>query len=110
MSPPRPEDLNVLYDAALEFGENFRRPVVELAAERLPHLPPEERERLAGAVTQCRADVEDHIVGMYATYGDSWPDHAKDEAHDWIAEHFPWMSEENISHGISQGVYFAWHG
>ena len=110
MSTPSPEDLNVLYDAALEFGENFRRPVVELAAERLPHLEAEEQGELARLVTSCRAAVEEHIAEVYETYGDQWPDSAKLDAHDWIAESFPWMTDDNISHGISQGVYFAWHG
>jgi hypothetical protein len=50
VTEPAAEDLNVLYDASLEFGENWRRPVAGLAAERLPHLGPEDRAVLAGRV------------------------------------------------------------
>jgi hypothetical protein len=110
MNPPTPEDLNVLYDAALEFGENWRRPLVELASERLPHLTAQQRDDLAEIVSTCRADIEEHVAELYETYGDLWPDRAKREARDWIVDHFPWMNDANIDHGISQGVYYAWHG
>ena len=53
MPAPTAADLNVLYDASLEFGENWRRPIVE---------------------------------------------------------RYPWISEENLSHAIAQGVYYVWHG
>jgi hypothetical protein len=110
MTAHSPEDLNVLYDAALEFGENFRRPVVELAAERLPLLPTDVRSELADLVERTRTEVELHIEGEYARYGDAWPDEAKVAVHDWITDQYPWMDERNVSHAISQGVYFAWHG
>ena len=103
-------DLNVLYDAALEFGENFRRPIPDLAAERLPALGDSERSSLAEAVELCRRDIELHIEEEYARYGDDWPDDAKTAVHDWITERYPWMDEHNVQHAISQGVYFAWHG
>ena len=105
-----PEDLNVLYDAALEFGENFRRPIVELAAERLPQLSSDVRLDMADLLERARREIELHIEHEYAKYGDAWPDEAKVAVHDWITDYYPWMDERNVSHAISQGVYFAWHG
>ena len=84
MSEPLAADLNVLYDA--------------------------ERVELVATVSACRAAIEERIAEMYGRYGDLWSANAKREAHDWVADRFPWMSEENVGHGIAQGVYYAWHG
>jgi hypothetical protein len=103
-------DLNVLYDASLEFGENWRRPISELAAERVPHLDPEDRASLVGLVETCRREVEAHIEEVYGVHGDSWPSDVEPAVRAWILQRFPWMSEANLSHAISQGVSYAWHG
>jgi hypothetical protein len=110
VADPAAEDLNVLYDAALEFGENWRRPVDELAAERLPHLDEDDRAVLVGLVTACRQQVETHIEEVYAVHGDDWPSDVEPAVREWILDRFPWMTEANLSHAISQGVYYAWHG
>ncbi len=55
-------DLNALYSASLEFGANWRRPLDQLAAERLPHRPEPELAELVGAISSCRGAIEDHIL------------------------------------------------
>jgi len=107
---PTADDLNVLYDASLEFGENWRRPIAELAVQRLPHIGPDDRAVLVDAVERCRRDVESRVEEQYNRYGDSWPSDAEPEVRQWVTERYPWMSEQNLSHAIAQGVYYAWHG
>ena len=101
-------DLNALYDAALELGENWRRPVAELAAERLPHRSAEERADLARTVEACRTAVEAHVASVYTE--DATAGAAMEAASRWVAEQYPWMTPENVQHGVSQGGYYAWHG
>ncbi|MGO4604590.1 hypothetical protein [Terrabacter sp. 2YAF2] len=48
----------MLFDAALEFGDDWRRDVAVLAAERLPGLSPEERAALAKEVEAARSSIK----------------------------------------------------
>ena len=49
--------LNILYDAALEFGANWRRALVELANERLPNLNQSDCEELCFLVEKAREGI-----------------------------------------------------
>lgn len=54
---------NVLFDAALEFGENWRRDVAVLAAERLRGLEADVRESLAKEIEDARDSIEEWVLG-----------------------------------------------
>jgi hypothetical protein len=96
-------DLNLLYAAALEFGANWRRPLVELAAERLPERPREYRDSIATLVGNCRKEIQVSIEEMHRINNGEWAEDAVGEADAWIADRYPWMTEQNRRHAISQG-------
>ena len=54
---------NLLFDAALEFGENWRRDVAALAAERLPGLSEDERAALSKEIEAARRAIEQWVLG-----------------------------------------------
>jgi hypothetical protein len=102
--------LNKLFDAALEFGVNWRAPVMELASERLPQHSPTERAELAATIEDCRNSIEDHVRDSYDRNGGEWGEDESRATATWIKHTYPWMTEENVRHAISQSVYYAWHG
>lgn len=102
-------DLNELFDAALAFGANWRRPVDDLAAERLPDQPQDVRDALKVAVEESRSAIEAHIEEAHIRVEGRWTRSEKRRAHAWIADHYPWMTRKNRHRAISQGQYYAWH-
>jgi hypothetical protein len=92
-------DLNLLYAAALEFGANWRRPLVELAAERLPERPREYRDSIATLVGNCRKLIEVRIEEMHRINYGEWAEDAVGEAAAWIADRYSWITELNRRHG-----------
>ncbi len=100
--------LNILYKASLEFGVNWRRPLTELADERLPKLSQIEHNQLCEYVENARKNIEKYVEEHFDyEKGLSIPEV---EAIQWIQQNYSWMNKKNISHGISQGMYYAWHG
>ena len=104
------DDLNALYSAALAFGADWRRPLAELADERLPDASREERAALAAAVDECRSTIEKHIAMVHSANQGRWPRSDVRDVGAWIRERYPWMSPRNRRRAISQGQYYAWHG
>jgi hypothetical protein len=105
-----PDDLNVLFDAALEFGTNWRRPIGDLAAERLPGRPDEFLEAIAAAVERYRCEIESRVEAQYEACSGAWTQAETARVDSWLVERFGWMTPENRQHAIGQGVYYAWHG
>jgi len=112
MATPSNADLNRLYAASLEFGANWRRPVLELAALHLGHLSGDEQAAISSRVSQCRQEIEARIEATHVTVNGSWNAELDDALEQWICERFPWMNPDNRRHAISQGRYYAWreHG
>jgi hypothetical protein len=101
---------NVLFDAALEFGNNWRRDVRSLATERLPDLDDGERAALAREVEAARAGVEQWVLGRWAAVGGEWSRSDSVAAREFVRTTYPWMDGRNVSHAVSQCTYYAWHG
>jgi hypothetical protein len=101
---------NLLFDAALEFGENWRRRVASLAAERLPELGQADRDALAQEIEHARNSIEDWIQGRWDAVGGDWSKGDAAAARAFIRASYPWMDGRNVAHAISQGTYYAWHG
>ena len=110
MTDPRRPDLNALYDASVAFGANWRRPVRDLADERLPSVSSEERAVLAVVIEECRAAIEARIGEVHAANRGRWPRSDVRAVDSWIHDRYPWMSPRNRRRAISQGQYYAWHG
>jgi hypothetical protein len=107
--PASQENLNLLYDCALEFGEHWMRPVIEWVRELLPDLETEKQVEIAVYVEGVREAVNDFIAGQY-DYRSSAMRITDEKIKEWIRTRYPWMSQANISHGLSQGKYYAWRG
>ncbi len=101
---------NVLFDAALEFGKNWRRDIATLAIERLPEIDSANQAALAAEVEDARNTIEDWILDRWNTLGGNWAKTDANAARAFIRSAYPWMDERNVSHAVSQGTYYAWHG
>ncbi|MFC6006974.1 hypothetical protein [Angustibacter luteus] len=109
MAAPHDADLNRLFEAALEFGSNWRRPVAELAAELFPSQPQDGRDALVAAVELARSTIEAHIEEVHIRLGGQWPSGEEQQAEAWIADRYPWMTKKSRRRARSQGQYYAWH-
>ena len=101
---------SVLFDAALEFGQNWRRDVSLLAAERLPELDQGARAAIVEDIENTRTSIEDWILIRWVAVGGSWSQADARAARAFIRGTYPWMDERNVAHAVSQGTYYAWHG
>lgn len=101
---------NVIMDAALEFGPNWRRPVAMLASERCPTLSTSTQIAISAEVTAARADIEQWVAERWKAVGGRWSTRDNAEARRWVAERFPWMNTRNVHHAVGQSIYYAWHG
>jgi|GEM_PF-463433 len=102
-------DLNLLYDKSLEFGEHWLRPLAEWARELWPEWDIEKQAEISRYIEKARKEINDYINANY----DLSPDKStisREEIKNWIRKNYPWMTEENVSRGYSQGMYYAWHG
>ena len=101
---------NVLFDAVLDFGKNWRRDVRSLAGERDPYLDDGERAALTREVEAARAAIEQWIWDRWETVGGDWSRPDTEAAREFVRAAYPWMNKRNISHAVNQGTYYAWHG
>lgn len=104
------DERNVLLDAALEFGKNWRRDVQSLAGERLAGLDELQRATLGREIEEVRSTIEQWILDRWEAAGGSWSKSDAQAARVFIQATYPWMGERNVAHTISQGTYYAWHG
>ena len=100
----------VLFDAALEFGKNWRRDVSWVAAERLPELDDGERAALVREIEATRAAIEQWVWDRWKTVGGGWSKSDTEAARGFVRATCPWMDDRNISHAVNQGTNYAWHG
>lgn len=101
---------NVLLDAALEFGANWRRDVSALASERLPELHEDERAQLAREIEGARDVVEQWVLERWEAVQGRWARTDAEAAEEHVRAMYPWMDDRNVTHAISQAIYYAWHG
>jgi hypothetical protein len=100
----KPDDLNLLYHASLEFGENWRRSLHEWAAELFSDMEAEELVDISSYIETARDEIERYVAAQYDLQT------AKGTILQWICQKYPWMDQDNAAHGYSQGMYYAWHG
>lgn len=93
---------NVLFDASLEFGRNWR-----LDVERLPVLNPDERESLADEVRDTRNAIEQLVLERWDAVQGNWSREDTEAAEAAVRASYPWMDERNIKHAVSQSTYYA---
>jgi hypothetical protein len=102
-------DLNRLFNAALAFGSDWRRPVGDLAAEHFPDRSPDDRDALTTTVEDCRSAIEARIEATHVSLAGRWTRAEKQQTDAWIADEYPWMTRKNRRRAIGQGQYYASH-
>jgi hypothetical protein len=98
--------INKIYSASLDFGNNWMRPIHELAKELYPALPQHEIIERSAYLYQVREDIFKCVLNLYLLCDGDLAQKAKD----YIKSKYDWMNEENIIRSINQGQYYAWHG
>jgi len=94
--------LNTALDMALEWGENFHKPIQERLQQAYPHLSQAEadafdslcREIIQFAFQQVERAYVNEITGEEATTN--------------ITSRYPLLSAESLARMWSQGQYYAW--
>ena len=99
------EDLNLLYECALEWGEHWLRPLIEWAKELFPEWDEEKQIEICAYIDSVRDEINDYISDRY-----DQEKHPKENVKNWIKQKFPWMTDDLVARGYSQGMYYAWHG
>lgn len=103
------EDLNLLYEKSLEFGEHWRRPLTEWAQELWQEWDKEKQAEISRYIKTVRSEIEEYINDKYDWKAEKLTE-SEEEIKSWIKCQYKWMSRANIAHGYSQGRYYAWHG
>lgn len=65
---------------------------------------------MASEIEETRSAIEDWVAQRWEQVEGDWTDADASEARNWITDRFPWMSDANVRHAISQATYYAWHG
>lgn len=72
--------------------------------ERLPQLSVQEAEEIERECREAQSFVYDQAVLVFRD------ELARDRAERLILERFAWINAVNLTHAISQGAYYEWHG
>lgn len=102
--------LNQLYRLSLAFGSNWRRPVEEIVQEVSPEQSDAEASELSDYIRETRGRIEQFFSERYEDASTEKIAALQQQGAIWIHQEFPWMEEANINRGISQAIYYAWHG
>jgi len=105
-----PDVLNRVYELSLEFGKNWRRPVLTIVQEVSPNWGIEKQKRISAYIEKTRSRVETYISERYVSDQSEMISALQRQGEDWMKAEFPWMNAETILHGINQAIYYAWHG
>lgn len=104
-SEPSPEVLNAGLELALEWGQNFGKPV----GPRLAVLHP---ELSAGQLEACELLCQEAkyfaFRVLYDLYEQGYKDPSTQQYHQPVLDKYPWISGENLNRLLTQGRYYAW--
>ena len=100
------EILNTGLEMALEWGENFGKPIGPRLAERYPSLSEQQLNDYGEICKKVKSLGFDLIYELYpksspkGSIGGDWRQE--------VLKQYPWVSEDNLSHIYTQGCYYAW--
>lgn len=100
----QPDVLNEVYRKALEWGENWRRPIQSIVEEIIEETGEVEKQKIAEYIKTVRSDIEEYI---YYIYQDFKLEIDYKSLYAWIQNKYPWIDNENMKHAVSQGIYYA---
>lgn len=102
--------LNSLFAKSLEWGDNAAKPIIEVATELFPHLLGAPLTEMSSYIKTVKTQIRDYFYDRYDYKDDKKNSCLQKEGYEWIKANYQWMSSENITRAISQGMYYAWHG
>lgn len=105
------DDLNILYEASIEWGKHYDRDLEEWSKELFPKMSTEARAEIAAYIGTVKEEIYDYIWKNYTfdevnTNGNQVQAGVKE----WIRSGYPWMNEENIANVTNKGMYWVWKG
>jgi hypothetical protein len=99
-----PEHLNIAYDELMTWGPRLGEPLLPRILERIPEISFEMAIELEVECGKAQRLVNEFCERAYAG------ELAQSQVQKLLLEQFAWVNAVNLSHAISQGMYFAWHG
>ena len=99
------EILNQGLDRALEWGENFGKPIGPRLAALYPELSVEQLEHCE---MLCQEVKYFAFQVLYQLYEQGHKDPSASQYDRPVLEKYPWVSSENLSRLLTQGRYYAW--
>ena len=100
----QPDVLNEVYRKALEWGENWRRPIQSIVEETIEETGEAEKQKIAEYIKTVRSDIEEYI---YYRYQDFKLEIDYKSLYAWIQNKYPWIDNDNLKHAVSQGIYYV---
>lgn len=99
-----PETLNEVYRQFLEWGEKRRRPIQSIVDGIAADANRAEKQMIADYVEVARNDIEEYIYFRYQEFGEEID---YNSLYEWIQTKYRWIDHENLTHAVSQGIYYA---
>jgi hypothetical protein len=99
------ETLNQGLNMALEWGENFGKPIGPRLAALYPELSAEQLEKCEKVCEEVKSFA---FQVLYELYGAGHKDPTAAQYHNVVRAKYPWVSSENLSRLLTQGRYYAW--
>lgn len=99
--------LNAGLTMAMEFGQNWLKPIKERLAERFPELSASQRteyDKICRAAMRFGHEQVNAALRQDITGGDV----ARTAFNEAVHARYPWIDDENLGHLWSQGCYYAW--
>lgn len=97
--------LNDGLDYAMEFGSNWLQPIQSRLVKLYPKLSDIE---LDDYNSKCQAAMKTGHEQVYALAEESGKDASFEAFVASYSKSFPWVSDKNLKHIFSQGMYYAW--
>ncbi len=102
---PSAEVLNTGLELALEWGENFGKPIGPRLAVLFPKLSPEQLEAYEKICQEAKYFA---FEVLYKLYENGHKDPSTQQYDRPVLDKYPWVSNENLSRLLTQGRYYAW--
>ncbi len=104
-SGPDNEILNFGLELAMEWGENWLKPIQERLHAKYPGLSSEERDRLD---VICREAMKFAYETVYRMAEASGKATSRTDFASVLGQRYPWIDRKNAEHLFSKGMYYAW--
>jgi len=104
-SATRNASLNEGLHLAMEWGEDWLKPIQKRLSKSHPALSEDELNEIN---TVCQAAMRFGHSAVYELALKSGKDTKQEEFEATMLARYPWVSSNNLSHLFSQGMYYAW--